>query len=72
MCSLPFFTYGIALGDEVSTDETLTIDGVVRRSGHHLLRVAVERDAAERFHLSRLTEWLDPRALAGKLRYEDG
>jgi hypothetical protein len=33
MCSLPFFTYGIALGDEVATDETLTIDRVGRRSG---------------------------------------
>jgi len=50
MRSLPFFTYGITLGDEVSTDETLTIDGVLRRSGHRLLRVDVERDAAESFH----------------------
>jgi hypothetical protein len=103
MRSLPFFTYGIALADEVTTDETLTINGVARRSGHRLLRVAVERDAAERFHeefhpfldrerlvhewrglgyvaidlpprcdLSRLTDWLDPRARAGSLRYEDG
>lgn len=31
MRSLPFFTYGIALADEVSTDETLTINGVVRQ-----------------------------------------
>jgi hypothetical protein len=93
MRSLPYFTYGIALGDEVSTDEALTIDDVMRRSGHRLLRVAVECDAAERFNqeahpfldherllhewrglgyvaidlpprraLSRLTEWLDPRA----------
>jgi hypothetical protein len=72
-------------------------------SGHRLLRVAVERDAAESFHRefhpfldgeqlvhewrglgyvaidlppqrdrSRLTEWLDPRARVGSLRYEDG
>ena len=50
MRSLPFFTYGIALGDEVSTDETLTITGVLTRSGHRLLRVAVEGDAADDFH----------------------
>jgi hypothetical protein len=50
MRSLPFFTYGIALGDEVATDATLTVTGVLRRSVHRLLRVAVERDAAERFH----------------------
>jgi hypothetical protein len=50
MRNLPYFTYGIALGDEVSTDEALTIDGVMRRSGHRLLRVALECDAAERFN----------------------
>jgi hypothetical protein len=50
MRSVPFFTYGIALGDEVSTDETLTIDGVVDRSGHRVVRVAVESDHAKRFH----------------------
>ena len=50
MRSLPFFTFGVALGDEVSTDESLTIDAVVRRSGHRLIRVAVERDRAEPFH----------------------
>jgi hypothetical protein len=50
MRSLPFFTYGIALGDEVSTDETLTITGVLRRSAHRLLRVAVEGDGADHFH----------------------
>jgi hypothetical protein len=50
MRSLPFFTYGIALGDEVEADDTLTIRRVVRRSGHRLLRVAAESDAAEEFH----------------------
>jgi hypothetical protein len=39
MCSLPFFLYGIARGDEVSTDENLTIDGMAQRSGQRLLRV---------------------------------
>jgi hypothetical protein len=103
MRSLPFFTYGIALDDEVATDETVTISRVVRRSGHRLLRVAVKRDAAERFHQdlhplledeqllhewhglgyvaidlppqrdpARPMEWLDARARAGSLHYEDG
>ena len=34
----------------MSTDEPLTIGAVVRRSGHRLIRVAVERDAAETVH----------------------
>jgi hypothetical protein len=102
MRSLPFFTYGIAFDDEVETDDNLIINRVVRRSGHRLIRVAVERDAADKFHadlhplldsarlvhewrgfgyvaidlppqrnLSRLTEWLEPRARSGWLRYED-
>jgi hypothetical protein len=50
MRSLPFFTYGIAFDDEVETDATLTVTRVLRRSGHRLVRVAVERDAAEQFH----------------------
>jgi Domain of unknown function (DUF4265) len=49
MRSLPFFTYGIAFADEVETTETLTLIRVLRRSGHRLLRVAVEREAAEQF-----------------------
>jgi hypothetical protein len=50
MRSLPFFTYGIALHDEVETDGTFTITRVVRSSGHRLLRVAVDRESAESFH----------------------
>lgn len=50
MRSLPFFTYGIALGDEVETDASLTIIRVARHSGHGLLRVTVERETAEQFH----------------------
>ena len=50
MRSLPFFTYGIALGDKVSTDETLTIADVLRRSGHRLMRVTVDGGAADHFH----------------------
>jgi hypothetical protein len=50
MRSLPFFTYGVALGDEIETDAEYLLSRVVRRSGHRLLRVAVERDAAADFH----------------------
>jgi hypothetical protein len=103
MRSLPFFTYGVAFDDEVETNEDLLLSRVVSRSGHRLLRVAVEREVAKAFHaefhrllteerllhewrgfgyvsidlppqrdLSRLTAWLDPRAEAGTLLYEDG
>lgn len=47
--SLPFFTYGLALGDEVETDDDYLLTRLVRRSGHRLLRVAVEREAAQDF-----------------------
>ena len=42
---LPFFTYGIALGDGVATDEQHVLSRVVRPSGHRLLRMAIERAA---------------------------
>jgi hypothetical protein len=101
MRSLPFFTYGIALGDEVSTDETLTIDGVLQRSGHRLIRVAVQSAGTQEFHdqfhpfldkhrllhewlnfgfvaidlppgrdVSPLMQWLESRAHAGSVVYE--
>lgn len=39
ICCVPFFTYGIALGDEVETDATYTITRVSRPSGRQVFRI---------------------------------
>jgi hypothetical protein len=50
MRSLPFFVYGVALNDEVETDERFALKRVVQPSGHRLLRVASVRGADQRLH----------------------
>ncbi len=39
LCCIPFFTYGLALGDVVETDDDYTITGVVEPSGRKTVRV---------------------------------
>lgn len=39
LCCIPFFTYGLALGDVVETDDDFTVSGVVQPSGHRTIRV---------------------------------
>ena len=41
ICCIPFFIYGIALGDVVETKADFTIDRVLEKSGHRTLRIAV-------------------------------
>ena len=41
VCCIPFFTYGIALGDTVQTDEDYLILKVIHTVGHKTLRVAI-------------------------------
>lgn len=55
LCCLPFFTYGIALGDEIAWNDTDRRAVVTRRSGRRLVRCAFadRKDAAahhESFH----------------------
>ncbi len=40
MCCLPFFTYGVALGDLVTTDEAYTLRQAIVPSGRRMIRVA--------------------------------
>jgi Domain of unknown function (DUF4265) len=52
---IPFFTYGIALGDVVSArkgdDAAWVMEGVVTRSGHRTVRLAIESAArAQELH----------------------
>lgn len=39
ICCIPFFTYGLALGDEVEIDETHVVQRVVTNSGYRIFRV---------------------------------
>ncbi|MFF7679029.1 DUF4265 domain-containing protein [Actinacidiphila glaucinigra] len=39
ICCIPFYTYGLALGDVVSVDETGNISHLVRKTGRLALRV---------------------------------
>jgi hypothetical protein len=51
ICCIPFFTYGIALGDIVETDHEYAIQKVVGRGNHRTLRVAVaNRQELEEIH----------------------
>lgn len=53
VCCLPFFTYGIALGDVVAWNDADRQAVVTRRSGRRLLRCAfVDRDDALAHHES--------------------
>jgi hypothetical protein len=46
LCCLPFFTYGIALGDVVTTDPAYTLRQVDLPSGHRVIRVAFTQGQA--------------------------
>jgi hypothetical protein len=39
LCCIPFFVYNLSLGDEVSTDEDLTVRTIIRHSGHKTFRL---------------------------------
>ena len=63
ICCIPFFSYGIALGDEVETDSECTITRVSERAGHRTLCVAVadehKVDSMHRF----LHDWVSSTGL---------
>jgi hypothetical protein len=46
LCCIPFMTYGLALGDVVSTDETFVIRAVVESRGRKVLRIWFKQDGA--------------------------
>lgn len=51
ICCIPFFTYGIALGDVVTWDGDSGDASVVRPGGHRVIRaVFADRDVAEAEH----------------------
>lgn len=71
MCCIPFFTYGISLGDIVETDGEYTVTRVVERSGRRTFRVWFgesfvprEQVAQELSGLGALLEWSSTNLLA--------
>jgi len=57
VCCIPFFVYGLALGDEVETNELFVIQRRVRTAGHHTYRAwFTDPDARIEVHET-LTEW---------------
>src|SRR4051812_13184021 len=63
ICCIPFFTYGIALGDKVNTDADYTLQEFAAKGGHKTLRVAVARqEKLDSLHQI-LHEWVDDTGL---------
>jgi hypothetical protein len=51
LCCIPFFTYGLALGDVVRWDQPTSSVAVEKKSGRRVIRVAfTDRDQAEAKH----------------------
>jgi hypothetical protein len=62
VCCLPFFTYGITLGDTVETNDQFTVQRVLNKSGHKTLRVALaNKDRLPELHElhEHIHGWLD-------------
>lgn len=65
ICCIPFFTYGIALGDRVETNAEYIIQEVIEKRGHRNLRVAaaVKKKKIDEVHII-LHEWVESTGLA--------
>jgi hypothetical protein len=51
ICCIPFFTYGLALGDTVETNAQNTIQKTTEKGGHQTLRVAIAlQERQDRLH----------------------
>jgi hypothetical protein len=59
ICCIPFFTYGISLGDIVQTDNDYIIQNKILSAGHRTLRIAVANKAhLDQLHIS-IHEWAE-------------
>src|SRR5262245_18202449 len=59
ICCIPFFTYGLALGDEVTSTLDFVICNVQRRNGHKIFRIAIETGRDTVGIHKKLHEWVD-------------
>jgi hypothetical protein len=50
ICCIPFFTYGISLGDKVEADSEHYVQRVIIKGGHKTLRVAITEDKEDDCH----------------------
>ncbi len=58
ICCVPFFTYGIALGDTVETDEEFTFQRIVHKEGHRVLRIAIANNNEQAGTNSIVQQWV--------------
>jgi hypothetical protein len=58
ICCVPFFTYGIALGDTVQTDDKFTFQRVILKAGHKTLRIAVANKSKQDHLHETLHAWV--------------
>ncbi|MBS0201653.1 MAG: DUF4265 domain-containing protein [Planctomycetes bacterium] len=63
ICCVPFFTYGIALGDTVETDDAFTFQRIVSKGGYKVLRIAVVNRTNETHLHSMLHGWVEQSGL---------
>lgn len=59
ICCVPFFTYGVALGDTVQTDDEFTLQRVLFKSGHRTLRVAIVNECRQSDIHEMLHHWVE-------------
>lgn len=72
VCCIPFFIYGVALGDIVEVDEENVLQRVVHQSGRLVFRIwfgravgpSQDEVAAQLVALGALVEWFSPNLLA--------
>ena len=58
MCCIPFFAYGISLGDVLHIDADTGAHSVVRKSGHRTIRIAFLNNEAAHGHHDRIHDAL--------------
>lgn len=57
LCSIPAFVYGLAMGDIVTINDSMTIGGVLERSGRSVYRVWSKGGWSDKVHiLDRIAE----------------
>lgn len=71
VCCVPFFVYGIALGDLVETDDEFTFQRIASKSGHKTLRIAVAKKTDDAHLHTVCHEWVVQSGLLHEW-YSDG
>ena len=63
ICCIPFFTYGLALGDKVQSSSDYTIQNITEKGGHKTLRIAVANQEKQDYLHQVLHDWVESTGL---------